>query len=182
VPHRSLARIPIGGLGRERLIARASGQTGFTLVELLVAMTLSIVVFTAIAGLLVDGLHDQTTLENRSYQLQQAEVAIQQLVRNLRQATNLTLVSSSSITYSEPVATGSESVAFSCSATTDTCTQTIAGVQQTAVTDVTNTNIFTVTPSSNPTYIGISLSVSATGEKAVTVTDGTDLRNVTLGT
>jgi type II secretory pathway pseudopilin PulG len=180
--HRNPSRIRNDGQGRKRLVADAAGQLGFTLVELLLGMTLAIVVFTAITGLLIDGLHDQTTMENRSYQLQRAEVAIQQLVRNLREATSVTLLSSSSITYSEPVATGVESIAFSCSGTTDTCTQTIAGVPKTAVTNVTNSNIFTASPSSNPTYVGITLSVSAPAENAITVTDGTGLRNVTLGT
>jgi hypothetical protein len=144
-------------------------------------MMLAIVLFTAIAGLLVNGVHEQTTMENRSNQLQRGEVAMQQLVRNLREATSVTLLSSSSITYSEPVATGVESVAFSCSSTTDACTQTIAGVAQTAVIDVTNSDIFTALPNPNPTYIGITLSISAPGENPVTVTDGTGLRNVTLG-
>jgi type II secretory pathway pseudopilin PulG len=178
---RPYARVRITGMGSERP-ARGCTESGFTLIELLVGMMLAIVVFTAISAMLVDGLHDQTTMENRSYQLQRGEVAMQQLVRNLREATSVTLLSSSSITYSEPVATGVESVAFSCSSTTDACTQTIAGVARTAVTDITNSNIFTASPSPNPTYIGITLSISAPGENAVTVTDGTGLRNVTLGT
>jgi type II secretory pathway pseudopilin PulG len=165
-------------MGSERL----ARENGFTLVELLVGMMLAIIVFTAITALLIDGVHDQTTMENRSYQLQRGEVAMEQLVRNLREATSVTLLSSRSITYSEPIATGVETIAFSCSSTTDACTQTIAGVAKTAVTDVTNSNIFTASPSSSPTYIGITLSISAPGETAVTVTDGTGLRNVTLGT
>lgn len=156
-------------------------DAGFTLIELLVASALALVLFTAITTLMIDGLHDQTTLENRSSQLQQAELAIQGLVRNLRQATSVTVNTSSSITYSEPVSTGTETVAFSCSTTTGTCTQTVGSVKKTMVTGVDNTAIFTATPTTSPTFIAITLSLATNGQTPVSVTDGTGLRNVTLG-
>jgi len=155
---------------------------GFTLIELLVGMMLSLAVFTGVAAILISGMRDESTIATRASQLQQAELAVQRLVRNLREATSVTLTSASAITYALPVATGSESVAFSCSAVSETCSQTVAGVQTIEVTGVANTSIFTGTPSNaSPTYIGISLSVAATGEGNVTITDGTGLRNVTLG-
>jgi hypothetical protein len=138
-------------------------------------------VFTAVAAALISGAHDEATITDRSAQLQQAELAMQRLVRNLREATSVTLSSTSSITYALPVATGSQSVTFSCSAVSETCIQTVGSVHTTEVTGVANTNIFTGTPSTSPTYIGISLSLAAKGEIDVTVSDGTGLRNVTLG-
>jgi Tfp pilus assembly protein PilW len=150
-------------------------------IELLVGMTLALVVFTAATALLIDGMRDQGTIETRSFQLQQAQSAMEQLVRNLREATSVAVTNSSTITYSLPVATGVETITFACSVPSDTCTNTTGGVQQTAVTGVTNTNIFTASPSTNSTYIGVMLSVAAQGQTAVTLTDGTGLRNVTLG-
>jgi Tfp pilus assembly protein PilW len=164
-----------------RLAARHANAAGFTLIELLVGMMLSIVVFTGVAEVLLSGVHDESTIANRASQLQQAELAVQRLVRNLREATSVTLTSSSALTYAMPVATGSESVTFSCSSVNETCTQTIGAVHTTEVTGVANTNIFTGTPSTGPTYIGITLSVAAKGEVDVTVTDGTGLRNITQG-
>ncbi len=159
-----------------------SGSAGFTMIELLVTMTLALVVLTAVSSLLIDGLHDQAAVETRSSQLDQAQVAMQRLVRNLRDASNVTVLSAGSISYSEPVPTGFQSVTFSCSTVTSTCTSTSGGVQQTAITSVTNGNVFAAYPSnSSPTYIGITLVLSAPHDSPVTVTDGTGLRNVTLG-
>jgi Tfp pilus assembly protein PilW len=161
---------------------RLSDAHGFTLVELLVGTLMGLAVLTGVLSLLIDGLNGQARVEARTYQLDQAQAGMQQLVRALREATSVTLVSSSSITYSEPVATGTQSVSFSCSAASTSCTSTAGGVQQTAITNVINTNIFTASPTSSPTYIGIALEISASKATPVTLTDGVGLRNVTLGT
>lgn len=144
-------------------------------------MVLSLVVFTAVGAALISGAHDEATITGRSAQLQQAEVAIQRLMRNLREATNVSVPTSSSLTYTLPVATGSQTASWSCSAVTETCTQTVGSVKTTEVTGVANTNIFTATPSTSPTYVSVNLTLAAKGQIDVTVTDGTDLRNVTLG-
>jgi prepilin-type N-terminal cleavage/methylation domain-containing protein len=159
-----------------------SGTQGFTLVELLVGMLIAVLVLTGVMSLMISGVNDQGLVEARTYQLEQGQAGMQQLVRALREATSVTLVSSSSITYSEPVATGTESVSFSCSTTTTDCTSTANGVQQTAITGVINGNVFTASPSaSSPTYIGITLEISASKQTPVTLTDGAGLRNMTLG-
>jgi Tfp pilus assembly protein PilW len=162
--------------------ARPSETAGFTLIELLISMVMTLVVFGAISTLMIEGFQDQTSVENRAAQMQQAQLAIQVLVRNLREATSVSLPNSYTITYSDPVTTGFQSATFACSSTTDACTNTTGGVTKTVVTDVVNTNVFTATPTTSPTYIGITLSVSAQGQTPLTVTDGTGLRNVTLGT
>jgi len=175
-------RLPMSGLHESLRSQAPRNAAGFTLIELLVGMMLSLVVFTGVATVLISGMHDESTIATRASQLQQAELAIQRLVRNLREATSVTLTSTSAITYALPVATGSESVTVSCSAVSETCTQTVAGVKTIEATGVVNTGILTGTPSSaSPTYIAITLSVAAKGEGNVTITDGTGLRNVTLG-
>jgi Tfp pilus assembly protein PilV len=161
---------------------RAADTAGFTLMELLVGMLMTVVVFGAISTLLIEGFTDQSAVQNRAAQLQQAEAAIQQLVRNLREATSVSVPNSYTITYSDPVATGFQSATFACSSSTDACTNTVGGVARTVVTDVVNTNVFTASPTTSPTFIGITLSVSAQGQTPLTITDGTGLRNVTLGT
>jgi Tfp pilus assembly protein PilW len=162
--------------------ARPSDTAGFTLIELLMGMVMTLVVFGAISTLMIEGFTDQSAVENRAAQLQQAQLAIQGLVRNLREATSVSVPNSYTISYSLPVATGFQSNTFACSSSTDTCTNTVGGVAKTAVTDVVNTNIFTASPATNPTYIGVTVSLSAQGQTPITVTDGTGLRNVTLGT
>ena len=94
----------------------------------------------------------------------------------------MSVPNSYTITYSLPVATGFQSNTFACSSSTDTCTNTVGGVAKTVIADVVNTNIFTASPATSPTYIGVTVEVSALGQTPVTVTDGTGLRNVTLGT
>lgn len=161
---------------------RASDTAGFTLIELLMSMVMTLVVFGAISTLMIEGFQDQTSVENRAAQLSQAQLAIQLLVRNLREATSVSVPNSYTITYSDPVSTGFQSATFACSSTTDACTNTTGGVAKTVVTNVVNTNVFTATPTTSPTYIGVTLSLSAQGQTPLTVTDGTGLRNVTLGT
>jgi Tfp pilus assembly protein PilW len=161
---------------------RASDTAGFTLIELLMSMLMTLVVFGAISTLMIEGFTDQTAVENRAAQLQHAQLAIQLLVRNLREATSVSVPNSYTITYSDPVATGFQSATFACSSSTDTCTNTVSGVAYTAIVDVVNTNVFTASPATSPTYIGVTVSLSASGQTPVTVTDGTGLRNVTLGT
>jgi type II secretory pathway pseudopilin PulG len=150
--------------------------------ELLIAMMLTLVVFGAVSTLMIEGFRDQSAVENRAAQLQQAQLAIQGLVRNLREATSVSVPNSYTITYSLPVATGFQSNTFACSSSTDTCINTVGGVARTVVADVVNTNIFTASPATSPTYIGVTVSLSAVGQTPVSVTDGTGLRNVTLGT
>jgi prepilin-type N-terminal cleavage/methylation domain-containing protein len=158
------------------------GDRGFTLVELLVTMVIALVAFTAVASLLVRGMDDQVSVQNRVSQLEEAQAVMQRLVFELREATSVAYVSSSSISYSEPVASGSQNVSFSCSTSTEICTTTTLGVTQTAITGVTNSNVFTASPStSSPRYIGIELVVSAPEQNPVSLTDGVGLRNVTLG-
>ena len=161
---------------------RASDTAGFTLIELLVGMTLTLVVFGAVSTMMIEGFTDQSSAENRAAQLQQAQLAIQGLVRNLREATSVSVPNSYTITYSLPVATGFQSNTFACSSSTDSCTNTVGGVAKTIITDVVNTNVFTASPATSPTYVGVNVSLSAQGQTPVTVTDGTGLRNVTLGT
>jgi prepilin-type N-terminal cleavage/methylation domain-containing protein len=160
---------------------RARDTAGFTLIELLVGMVLGLAVFAGISTLMIEGLNDQSTAENRASQLQGAETAMQALVRNLREATSVTVTNSDTITYSLPVATGSETIALACSNSTGNCTQTIGTAHSVVITNVINTNIFTASPSTSPTYIGITLELSGQGQTPVTVSDGTGLRNITLG-
>lgn len=163
---------------QRRLLAE---QRGFTLIELLVGMVMALVVFTATLGLLIASLHKETSAQLRASQLDQAQVAMGRLVRDLRQSTSLTVTNSGSISYTEPTTSGSTSVTFACSSSTSTCTRTVGSTSTKAITNVSNTDIFSPT-SGTPTYLSIKLTITATGHNSVTLNDGVDLRTSTIGT
>ena len=101
---------------------------------------------------LTQGMSVATKRQDRVLQLELSQKAVQRLVRDLRQATSLTYTSASSLSYTVP---GVGAVTFTCSGTT--CTRTVGGVGQTAITNVASTSVFSASPSTtSPTYIGIS--------------------------
>lgn len=163
---------------QRRLLAE---QGGFTLVELLVTLVIALVVFSAAMELLVVSMHKQKSTQARVDQLERAQLAESRLVRDLRQASGVTVTSATALAYTEPTTSGDSSVVFSCSS--GTCTRTIGTVATTAIANVVNTDIFSGSPANTaPTAVTIKLTISAAGHTSVTLTDSVDLRNSTLGT
>lgn len=156
------------------------GQGGFTLVELLVGIVIALIAFTATMGLLVASLRKQNSAQARVAQLNQVASAEARLVRDLRQASTVTVSTATSISYTEPTTSGTASYTFSC--VSGTCSRTTGSTTRTAITNVTNTDVFTATPNNtSPTFMTIKLVVSATGHNPITLTDGVDVRSATLG-
>jgi prepilin-type N-terminal cleavage/methylation domain-containing protein len=130
------------GLYGARLSSRPKaanrGQRGFTLVELLVAISLSVVVAGAPLTFLVLSLKQQNASSSRAAAANQEEIAMARLTRDLRQVVASTTTTFSwssstatiSMTLPLPGTAGAstESVAWSCSliaAGTGTCTRSI---------------------------------------------------------
>src|SRR5579875_2689408 len=110
--------------GRRRVQRCGRGplrQAGFTLVELLVTMGSGIVVLSATSTMLITGMQSQVSLQNRVNQDEQAQTALQRVIHDLREATSVTYVSSSSLTYVDPSTSGGQTVSFACSTTSDSC-------------------------------------------------------------
>jgi prepilin-type N-terminal cleavage/methylation domain-containing protein len=151
-----------------------SGEAGFTLVELLVTIVVGLIVFTAAMNLVVVGAHKQRDVADRANQLDRARVAVDALVRDLRHASSVTVSNTQTVSFTPP---GGTSITFACTSATQTC----ARAGSTILTGVTNTDVFSASQTTNPSYVGIKMIVGDTRRSALTVTDGVALRNVTLG-
>jgi prepilin-type N-terminal cleavage/methylation domain-containing protein len=154
--------------------APASGQAGFTLAEMLVALAGGLVVFAAVMQLAVVGAHKQRDVADRAGQLERARVAEDALVRDLRHARAVTVATTQSLTFT---AQNGTPITFACSTATQACSR---GTRQ-VITGVTNTDVFSAGQTTNPAYVGIKLVVAQAGRSPITVTDGAGLRNVTQG-
>jgi prepilin-type N-terminal cleavage/methylation domain-containing protein len=142
--------------GRAR---RSHSEEGFTLVELVVAMGLALIVAVAAMAFLIITLTQQNAVASRAVAARQAEVVLQRMTRELRQAqaiygasgTNTTPVNvvygggTSSVSFWLPnagsTAAGTQ-VTWTCTAGV-TCTRTASG---SSVTELTGVNSATFLP------------------------------------
>lgn len=85
-----------------RLLRRLRGQSGYTLVELLVVLSIFLVVVTSITSLFVAGAKAELDANRRFEAQQNARVAVDQMRREIHCASDLTLTSAASITITLP--------------------------------------------------------------------------------
>jgi prepilin-type N-terminal cleavage/methylation domain-containing protein len=175
---------------------RNDREAGFTLVELLVAMTLMLIVLGAGFTLLQIVVRSEPAARTANASIQDAQIVSERMARELRMtyAVNSATANSLSVnTYLQQSSTCAGAsgttprqcrVVYTCSGST--CTRTVSEVNgsgaQTAtiVTGLSSANVFTYTPSStSPKSIGMTFSLSGqNGDDAITVNDGVALRNV----
>lgn len=168
-------------------------ERGFTVPELLVGAVVSLVIAAGAMGLLMAAVSRQPATSERAGQIQQGRAMIERVVRELRQGesvltatpaslTTLTLVNSASCGGLQAATKILCRVTYSCSTTT--CSRTEANPNGTApgpavrvVGGLISASVFSYTPASDPSYVGIQLQFGAAGEEAITLEDGTALRN-----
>lgn len=178
-------------------------ESGITLPELLVGMTLGVVVMGGVLILLIGAMRSQPRLEKQSTNIQTARFVLERLTRELRNGIVVDKATASSIsfqTYVRHATCGGSSmststvsatrceVTYACSGTSCTRTETAPGTfTGTAVTIFSglnnSTSVFSYKPSSTlPTYVEVTLRVpDSSGSGSLTVSDGASLRNATLG-
>jgi Tfp pilus assembly protein PilW len=187
--------------GRARTKVAAADESGMTLVELLVAMTLGVVVMGGVIILLIGALRAQPRIENQSSNVQTARWVLGRMTREIRNGIRIDQKTTSSVSFEAFVrhascgstATLSSSappkkceITYTCSGTT--CTRLEALPTLTTGTAVplfsglgNASSVFTYSPSTSPTYIGITLKIpDSSGSGALTVSDGASLRNAVL--
>jgi Tfp pilus assembly protein PilW len=167
---------------------RLRSEQGLTLVELAVAMWLGLIVLVAGLVFIVATLHQTNAVASRAVATRNAEVAVQQLVRDLRQsmttaenssAQPLTISTSGSTTtfsFSVPTPgsdTTPEPVTWSCTGTTTSpgwCTRTVRAASQTWLVgfesiSFTNLSGAALTPPiTTPSYLGMTIDVQVTSQ------------------
>lgn len=170
--------------------SRARDQSGFTLVELLVATVLGLVVMGAGVMVFTASIKSQPRVTSRSAQIQQARTAMENLTRELRQASSVTNATSQGLTMvtwvNSATCGGSYSatsrqcqVSYICTA--GICTRTETNVDGTGtgssrqvVKGLSNSNVFTYAPACSPPV--------GAGEDSISVSDGVALRNASTAT
>ncbi len=186
------------GNGANRGMERFSREEGFTLVELLVALTLGLAVVGVAVTVFTAAVQSQPGQTNRGAVIQQGRTTMERLVRELRQGSTVytaTAQQLSFITFVDVATCGSSAsgstaipcrVTYSCAS--GSCTRVVAqpdgtdpSSPYTIVSGLSDSNVFTYSPSATaPSYIGATLIFPAsTGDDAITLSDGATLRNST---
>lgn len=182
-------------------LSRARREDGFTLVEMLVAMTLGVVVMGGVLILLVGAMRSQPKLDKQATNIQTARFALERMTREIRNGIVVDKYTASSISFQTYVrhttCGGSTMSASSVSATkcevtytcsSSSCTRIEAapgiytGTATTIFSGINNaSSVFNWSPSTSPTYIGVTLKIpDPEGSGALTASDGASLRNATL--
>jgi Tfp pilus assembly protein PilW len=178
-------------------------ESGITLVELLVAMTLGVVVMGGVLILLIGAMRAQPKLENQSTNIQTARFVLERMTRELRNGIAVDKATASSVSFqtyvrhttcggstmaASTVAATKCEVTYSCAGTSCTRIEAAPGTYTgTAVTIFSGLNnsssVFAYKPSSTlPTFVEATLKVpDSSGSGALTISDGASLRNATLG-
>jgi len=184
-----------------RRLRAAKREDGFTLIEMLVAMSMGVVVMGGVVILLIGAMRSQPRLDKQATNIQTARYALERMTREIRNGIVVDKYTSSSISFQTYVrhttCGGSTMAASSVSATkcevTYTCSSTsctrieaapnvYTGTAVTIFSGINNpSSVFNWSPSTVPTYIGVTLKVpDPEGSGALTVSDGASLRNATL--
>jgi Tfp pilus assembly protein PilW len=172
-----------------------------TLIELLVASAMGVVLLGAVGTMMVGSLRQQPQVTRKVADVQTARWVMERFTRELRAGVVVDKASASSVSFKTYVrrsicgGTGAPSssspsikceVTYTCSGSSCTRLEAAPGVYtgtaQTIFTGLNNSSsVFTYSPATTPTYVGISIVIPVSGSKATTtLTDGASLRNATL--
>jgi Tfp pilus assembly protein PilW len=187
-------------------LSREEGERGLTLVELLVATTMTVIITGATVSLFVSTVKDQSRVTKSADQVGEARIALRKVVDDIRQASTITATpkleelklktyihaTSCSSAPSVSAAAISCEITYKCaletSKTTSECTRTaVGGTTVKVATGLVSKSIFEywsggsiITPSTTATYITVKLAVPASsGNNPTTLESGAALRNST---
>lgn len=188
---------------RARLRTLGAEETGFTLVELLVAAAMGVLVMGAVVALVLGALKFEPGITGKAENVTTAGSALERMTRELRSGERIEVAESSKVVFiayerrspcgSATVLAASQpsipcKITYSC--TTSSCARTEAppnggsGTTQTLVTGINSSQVFSYQPSSvaaKATYVKVTLRVpDPHGNGSLTVSDGASLRNATL--
>lgn len=173
-----------------------SEQSGITLMELMVAIAISLVTLVAALAALEVVARQQPRISNHGLRIQEARAALEQMTRDLRQTYSVNSSSSASLdvlTYLRtPGGNSSEQrrVVYDCTASS--CTRQEGSVDgalaasELIIDEVRNSDIFSYQPDNvNPRYVKVKFSFEIKRDptdpaQPVTLSDGVQLRNTAV--
>jgi Tfp pilus assembly protein PilW len=181
--------------------SRFRSEEGLTMIELIIASAMMIVITGAAVSMLIGSLHRQKEVTQRADQVGQARVAVEKMVREIRQgvAGTVTTATATQLSFESYVdgqcGTTTVSTATKCKVTytcaSAKCSRT-TGTSSTATTiaeGVTNATVFTYTKGASScsnltgettTFIEVTLAFkTADGRGSTSLQDGAGLRSCT---
>lgn len=176
-------------------------EDGFTLIEMLVAMTMGVIVMGGVLILLIGAMRSQPKLDQQATDIQTARWVLERMTREIRDGIVVDRATASSVSfqgYVRHVSCGGTSMLSSTAAARkceitytcagESCTRieadpgTYTGTATTVLTGLSNTgSVFSYSPATEPTYVGVTLKLAdSSGSGAFVASDGASLRNATL--
>ncbi|HEX3174332.1 MAG TPA: hypothetical protein VHQ43_08970 [Solirubrobacterales bacterium] len=180
---------------------RLDSEEGMTLIEMLVAATMSVVLVAAASSMLISAVRTQPKLSKRAQNISTARVALERMTREIRNGIAVYEASGSKVSFKTQVRTtscgsGTASTAgqpaiqcrvtYSCTTTACTRTETApevtsGGTPVAIVSGLDSSKVFTYSPEDEPTYIGVTLHIpNPEGSDDLVVSDGAGLRTLSL--
>jgi type IV pilus assembly protein PilW len=165
---------------------RAAEEDGFTLVEVLVATVLGLIVMGAGVMVFTAAIQSQPRVATRSAQIQQARTTMENLTRELRQASSVSSATPSAltmVTWVNSAACGGAHSANSIQCrVTYTCTAGICTRTETSTSGTGSSSsrqvVKGLASSDVFTYSSACSTPTSGGEDSISLTDGVTLRNV----
>jgi Tfp pilus assembly protein PilW len=160
-----------------------SEESGVSLIELLVAISVGVVVVFAAFQFSDTAGKSQANTSARTEALQQAQNGLERMTRDLRQAATVAVPTSESVEMSTYVKSPSgggtlQAIRYVCAS--GACQRFVgtAATGETVVSAVRNVDVFDPEPALEPRFVGIKLRVSVTGAtQGITLRDGVEIRN-----
>jgi hypothetical protein len=188
-----------------RRLRVGSSEAGLTLVELLVASSMSVLIVGAAGSMLISAVRSQPQVSEKAQSVSTARYLLERMTREIRNGVRVDEASGARVSFVSKVRRtscgGSGTLegtqpAIECQVTYDcssgtACTRTeaakgdlVGGTARplTANLDLAGSEVFNYSPSAEePTYIGVTLRVpNPSGSGELTVSDGASMRTPTL--
>jgi type II secretory pathway pseudopilin PulG len=169
---------------------RLKDQTGFTLVELMVAMPIAMIVLSLAMLAVATTVRNEQRTREHTEALRQQQVGLEQLTRELREATSFRFLTSQWVEFTAYVRTSGtgtlRQIRYDCRSGTHCLRQEgpVGGAlsgNAIIIDALENPDVFEPEPDFvNPRYVGIVAQVRiAKDRRLITLRDGVDLRNLT---
>lgn len=185
-----------------RRLGSAGSESGFTLIELMVASALGVIVLAGVSSMVIGVMRSQPEVSRRAENISTARWVLERLTREIRNGVVVETALPTEVafrTYLRRTACGTTGVPASTAesiqckvtyrCTTTACSRGEApptaaetGTMTTVFKGIDDSQVFTYSPgSTEPTYVGVTLHLpNPSGGGDLTISDGASLRNATL--